>query len=75
MAFGVWFVLHCTRILLRRTKATRSEDIALPPRVVRVRRYRLSEKEEDFYQALYTQSQAQFNDYVNTGVVLNNVSL
>ncbi|KAG5192746.1 P-loop containing nucleoside triphosphate hydrolase protein [Tribonema minus] len=60
------------KILLRRTKATRSDDIALPPRVVRVRRYRLSEKEEDFYQALYTQSQAQFDDYVNTGVVLNN---
>jgi DNA repair protein RAD16 len=29
-------------------------------------------KEEDFYQALYTQSQAQFNTYVNHGTVLNN---
>eukprot|EP00953_Heterococcus_sp_UTEX-ZZ885_P035057 18119-Heterococcus_DN1.PRE.2 len=60
------------KILLRRTKATRSQDIALPGRVIRVRRHRLSEREEDFYQALYTQSQAQFDDYVNTGVVLNN---
>lgn len=33
------------------------------------------EKEEGCYQVLYTQSQAQFDDYVNTGVVLNNVSL
>jgi hypothetical protein len=31
-------------------------------------------KEEDFCQALYTQSQAQFDDHVSTGVVLNNVS-
>ncbi len=33
---------------------------------------RLDEREEDFYQALYTQSQAQFNTYVRSGTVLNN---
>ena len=59
-------------ILLRRTKTTRAEDIQLPPRVVRVRQERLDEKEEDFYQALYTQSQAQFNTYLQSGTVLNN---
>jgi hypothetical protein len=42
-------------ILLRRTKTTRADDILLPPRVVHVRQERLDEKEEDFYQALYTQ--------------------
>eukprot|EP01034_Spumella_vulgaris_P021514 gene21514-27549_t len=59
-------------ILLRRTKTTRADDILLPPRVVRVRQERLDEKEEDFYQALYTQSQAQFNTYLASGTVLNN---
>lgn len=59
-------------ILLRRTKTTRAEDIQLPPRVVKVRQEKLDEKEEDFYSALYTQSQAQFNTYLQSGTVLNN---
>ncbi|CAM9481009.1 unnamed protein product [Ascophyllum nodosum] len=59
-------------ILLRRTKANRSSDICLPPRIVRVRQHRLDEREEDFYQALYTQSQAQFDTYVDSGTILNN---
>lgn len=59
-------------ILLRRTKLTRADDIQLPMRIVRVRQERLDEKEEDFYQALYTQSQAQFNTYLQSGTVLNN---
>jgi hypothetical protein len=32
----------------------------------------LSHREEDFYSALYTQSQAQFNTYLASGTVLNN---
>jgi len=32
----------------------------------------MDEREEDFYQALYTQSQAQFNTYLQNGTVLNN---
>jgi hypothetical protein len=32
----------------------------------------LSDREEDFYSALYTQSQAQFNTYLASGTVLNN---
>ena len=59
-------------ILLRRTKTTRAEDIQLPPRVVTVRSEKLDVKEEDFYSALYTQSQAQFNTYLQSGTVLNN---
>ncbi|CAM9136543.1 unnamed protein product [Ectocarpus fasciculatus] len=59
-------------ILLRRTKSNRSNDICLPPRIVRVRQHRLDEREEDFYQALYTQSQAQFDTYVGSGTILNN---
>eukprot|EP01041_Mallomonas_annulata_P005925 gene5925-11955_t len=59
-------------VLLRRTKTTRAEDIQLPPRLVRVRQELLNPQEEDFYQALYTQSQAQFDTYVTSGTVLNN---
>jgi len=59
-------------ILLRRTKTTRADDIQLPPRIVKVRRELLDEREEDFYEALYTQSQAQFDTYVKSGTVLNN---
>jgi DNA repair protein RAD16 len=58
--------------LLRRTKTTRADDIQLPPRIVRVRQDNLDEREEDFYKALYTQSQAQFNTYIQRGTVLNN---
>ena len=47
-------------------------DIQLPPRIVTVRSERLDVKEEDFYSALYTQSQAQFNTYLQSGTVLNN---
>ena len=39
---------------------------------MRVSKGRLDDREEDFYQALYTQSQAQFNTYVQSGTVLNN---
>jgi DNA repair protein RAD16 len=41
-------------------------------RIVKVRKDALDEKEDDFYQALYTQSQAQFNTYIASGTVLNN---
>jgi hypothetical protein len=50
----------------------RSEDIMLPPRLIKLRHDPMDEREEDFYQALYTQSQAQFNTYLQTGTVLNN---
>jgi DNA repair protein RAD16 len=58
--------------LLRRTKEERAEDIALPPKLVTVRRDLLDEKELDFYNAIYTQSMAQFDTYVQRGVLLNN---
>ena len=44
----------------------------LPPRLIKLRHDPMDEREEDFYQALYTQSQAQFNTYLQTGTVLNN---
>ena len=39
---------------------------------MRIRKDRLDEREKDFYEAIYTQSQAQFNTYVSSGTLLNN---
>ena len=58
--------------LLRRTKATKAEDLELPPRLVTLRPIRLHPIEEDFYNALYTQTKASFDDYVAEGTLLNN---
>lgn len=59
-------------IVLRRTKSERAADLALPPRVAFLRRDAFDAREEDFYQALYTQSQSQFNTYITAGTLLNN---
>lgn len=37
-----------------------------------LRRDKFDEREEDFYEALYTQSQATFGAYVESGTLLNN---
>jgi len=58
--------------LLRRTKATRAEEMNLPPRLVTVRYTRLHPIEEDFYNALYTQGKSSFDDFVAEGTLLNN---
>ncbi|KAK4437359.1 ATP-dependent helicase rhp16 [Sesamum alatum] len=59
-------------IVLRRTKKGRAADLALPPRIVTLRRDALDVVEEDYYTALYNESQAQFNTYIEAGTVLNN---
>ncbi|XP_059450691.1 ATP-dependent helicase rhp16-like isoform X1 [Corylus avellana] len=55
-------------IVLRRTKA----DLALPPRIVSLRWDTLDIKEQDYYEAIYNESQAQFNTYVQAGTLMNN---
>ena len=40
--------------------------------MVLLRKDALDEREADYYEALYTQSQAQFGDFVQTGTVVNN---
>jgi DNA repair protein RAD16 len=60
------------KCLLRRTKENRAEDMNLPPRLVAIRPVRLHPVEEDFYNALYTQTKSSFDDYVAEGTVLNN---
>uniref|UniRef100_A0A7S0BQX2 Uncharacterized protein n=1 Tax=Rhodosorus marinus TaxID=101924 RepID=A0A7S0BQX2_9RHOD len=59
-------------ILLRRTKQDREADLVLPPKSVHMRKDVFDEQEDDFYLAMYTQSKAQFNTYVQSGTVLNN---
>ena len=60
------------RCLLRRTKDTRAEDMNLPPRIVSIKKIRLHPFEEDFYNAVYTQTTSSFNEYVTEGTLLNN---
>ncbi|XP_009795273.1 DNA repair protein RAD16 [Nicotiana sylvestris] len=59
-------------ILLRRTKKGRAADLALPPRIVTLRKDSLDVKEEDYYTSLYNESQAQFNTYIQAGTLMNN---
>ena len=58
--------------LLRRTKQQRADDLALPPRQMVVKKLKLDSREKDFYEALWTKSQANFGDFVKEGTVLNN---
>lgn len=60
------------KCLLRRTKETKAADMNLPPRIVKIRAVRLHPVEQDFYNALYTQTKSSFDDYVAEGTLLNN---
>lgn len=60
------------KCLFRRTKETKAADMELPPRLVEIKPLRLHPIEEDFYSALYTQTKSSFNDYVDSGTLLNN---
>jgi len=60
------------RILLRRTKAERHNDLQLPPMEVHIRRDNLSAEESDFYKAMYQNSLTEFDTYVEKGTVLHN---
>ena len=60
------------KMCLRRTKAQKAEDIVLPPRDITMRFDSLDEHEEDYYTALYTQTQTVFGDFAEEGTVLNN---
>ncbi|KAI8924852.1 SNF2 family N-terminal domain-containing protein [Entophlyctis helioformis] len=60
------------RIMLRRTKNERTEELGLPPRVVVVRRDVFNAAEEELYDSLYTDSTRTFNTYVQAGTTLNN---
>ncbi|KAH6589316.1 hypothetical protein BASA61_005646 [Batrachochytrium salamandrivorans] len=60
------------RIMLRRTKVERADELGLPPRVVYVRRDVFNAAEEELYSSLYSDSSRVFNTYAAAGTVLNN---
>ncbi|EJD52675.1 hypothetical protein AURDEDRAFT_55390 [Auricularia subglabra TFB-10046 SS5] len=62
------------RMMLRRTKLERADDLGLPPRTVIVRRDYFSEEEKELYLSLFSDAKRQFSTYVDSGTVLNNYS-
>ncbi|TFY60608.1 hypothetical protein EVJ58_g5037 [Rhodofomes roseus] len=62
------------RMMLRRTKLERADDLGLPPRTVIVRRDHFSPEEKELYLSLFSDAKRQFNTYVDHGTVLNNYS-
>lgn len=60
------------KIVLRRTKVERADDVKLPPLEIKLRRDKLSPEEEDFYSSMYTQSRTQFDTFVDQGTILHN---
>ena len=47
-------------------------EVNVSCRTITLRKDKFDEREDDFYEALYTQSQAQFATYVSSGTVVNN---
>ncbi|KIY66785.1 hypothetical protein CYLTODRAFT_354438 [Cylindrobasidium torrendii FP15055 ss-10] len=62
------------RMMLRRTKLQRADDLGLPPRTVIVRRDYFSPEEKELYLSLFSDAKRQFNTYLDSGTVLNNYS-
>ncbi|KAN0124335.1 SNF2 family N-terminal domain containing protein [Russula decolorans] len=62
------------RIMLRRTKIQRADDLGLPPRTVIVRRDYFSPEEKELYLSLFSDAKRQFSTYVDSGTLLNNYS-
>ncbi|KAI0069235.1 hypothetical protein BV25DRAFT_1896248 [Artomyces pyxidatus] len=62
------------RIMLRRTKVQRADDLGLPPRMVIVRRDYFSPEEKELYLSLFSDAKRQFSTYLDAGTLLNNYS-
>ncbi|KAH8739192.1 Swi2/Snf2 ATpase [Cryptosporidium ryanae] len=60
------------KVLLRRTKLQRQEDVKLPPLEIKVLYNELSPPEKDFYTSIYQRSKIKFDTFVNQGTVLHN---
>jgi DNA repair protein RAD16 len=59
------------RMMLRRTKVERADDLGLPPRTVIVRRDYFSAEEKELYLSLFSDAKRQFSYYVGQGTLLN----
>ncbi|PPR03377.1 hypothetical protein CVT24_012502 [Panaeolus cyanescens] len=62
------------RMMLRRTKLQRADDLGLPPRTVIVRKDYFSPEEKELYLSLFSDAKRQFSTYLDQGTVLNNYS-
>lgn len=62
------------RLMLRRTKIERADDMGLPPRTIVVRSDYFNEEEEDLYDSLYRDGARKFSTFIDAGTVLNNYS-
>ncbi|KIM45770.1 hypothetical protein M413DRAFT_440809 [Hebeloma cylindrosporum] len=62
------------RMMLRRTKLQKADDLGLPPRTVIVRRDYFSPEEKELYLSLFSDAKRQFSTYLDQGTVLNNYS-
>jgi DNA repair protein RAD16 len=62
------------RIMLRRTKIQRADDLGLPPRTVIVRRDYFSPEEKELYLSLFSDAKRQFSTYLDAGTLLNSES-
>ncbi|KAF9268324.1 hypothetical protein L218DRAFT_995053 [Marasmius fiardii PR-910] len=62
------------RMMLRRTKLQRADDLGLPPRTVIVRKDFFSPEERELYLSLFSDAKRQFNTYLDQGTILNNYS-
>ena len=49
------------RMMLRRTKVERADDLGLPPRTVIVRRDYFSEEEKELYLSLFSDAKREFS--------------
>ncbi|XP_055803769.1 ATP-dependent helicase rhp16-like [Solanum dulcamara] len=59
-------------IMLRRTKKGRAADLALPPRIVTLRKDSFDVKEEDYYTSLVDKTRAKIFAYIQAGILMNN---
>lgn len=59
-------------LMLRRTKAERSEELRMPPMTVMKRVVALTEAERDMYDSLYKRSASKFDTFVKKGTMLHN---
>ncbi|KAF8885285.1 SNF2 family N-terminal domain-containing protein [Mucidula mucida] len=62
------------RMMLRRTKLQRADDLGLPPRTVIIRRDYFSPEEKELYRSLFSDAKRTFSTYLDQGTVLNNYS-
>ncbi|KAG5639348.1 hypothetical protein H0H81_004069 [Sphagnurus paluster] len=62
------------RMMLRRTKLQKADDLGLPPRTVLVRKDYFSPEEKDLYLSLYSNAKREFSTYIDQGTILNNYS-